>query len=155
MGVKRPKMGKGEPVEELVEPRKISADDIENIQALAKELGFELTKPTDSNAPSPKLPNSPDAQVKLVDSVFRPTKSRMPEFTYLSRFQAHNLACFAMLEAACDPKMEAEDLHNIFRHSLYQHQRSVERWLAMQGISLAGVQAEDDQFDKDMKIGGV
>jgi hypothetical protein len=134
--------------------RKLSADNIENIQTILKENGLDI-KSAGDDAPIPKVTMTPDASLKLVNAVFQPTKDRMPEFTYLNNVQAHELSCWVMLEAACDPSKNADDLHYIFRQSLYQHRRSVERWLAMQAISLAGIQAEDEQFGKDMKIGGL
>jgi hypothetical protein len=133
--------------------KEATSDDIEAMMQYAVAHGYQLK----TEQPRGNGHISEEAKVELLHWVFDAKEERMPELTYLTVLQAHLLACEQVLEVVvepCDPTKPKKNLYKELRQAIYRHRRSVERWLPMQALTLAGMQEEEKALDSDLRAGG-
>lgn len=147
----------------------LKASQLEALRDYAKERGINLEEylqPQDGNKPQPNRPRqqrssqvilSPESASKLISMVCSPDEGRECELTDLTLVQSELFPCSLVFEQIAKKRNIGDPIpnfHEIYRHGVYGHRRSKDRWFASTVLALAGIGAEEEQLDKEVKAGG-
>ncbi len=132
------------------------AYDLEAIKAFAEEHHIDLTPILEAKQEGRKI--SPEAVIHIINYVLHPEgrgwDERQPGLTDLNIIQCHLFPVSIVFESMGKPDYVVGSALEIYRKGVYVHRLSRLHWFIIQLLTLAGIQAEEEELTKDIHASG-